>query len=116
MPPSEKTEDRLTMEAQVVLTAGTITSARTIGVATYHILSRPTLRSKLEEELDEIMTEWPQKVPTVPELEKLPLLQAIVKEALRWVLLKLRSATSNSSLIIIQHKLRRDAPITADIS
>jgi len=83
MPASEKTEDRLTMEAQVLLTGGSITTARTLGVASYYILSQPELWSRLEAELRAAMSGWPQSIPTLPDLEKLPLLQAIVKESLR---------------------------------
>ncbi|KAF2466572.1 cytochrome P450 [Lindgomyces ingoldianus] len=83
MPESEKTEDRLTKEAQSMLAAGTVTTARTIVVATYYILSQPNLRSRLAAELSQTMSCWPRHSPTWSELEKLPLLQAIIKETLR---------------------------------
>ncbi|KAI0892237.1 cytochrome P450 [Annulohypoxylon nitens] len=83
MPASEKTEDRLTKEAQAMLAAGTVTTARTIAVASYYILSRPELRSKLEAELHDIMSGWPDTIPPWAELEQLPLLEAIIKETLR---------------------------------
>lgn len=85
MPASEKTEDRLTKEAQAMLAAGTVTTARTIAVASYYILSRPQLRSKLEAELHDIMSGWPDAIPSWAELEQLPLLEAIIKETLRQV-------------------------------
>lgn len=84
MPEEERTEERLAKEAQVLLGGGTASTARTIGFASYYILSRPELRNKLEAELKEPMANWPQKVPTWAELEKLPLLQAIIKESLRY--------------------------------
>ncbi|KAI0013031.1 cytochrome P450 [Xylariaceae sp. FL0662B] len=83
MPESEKSERRLVMEAQLILAGGTWTSGRTIGVASYYILSRPHLRHGVEAELRDLMATWPQYVPTWAELEKLVLLQAIIKESLR---------------------------------
>ncbi|UKZ75992.1 hypothetical protein TrVFT333_003688 [Trichoderma virens FT-333] len=83
MPEEERTEERLAKEAQVLLGGGTASTARTIGFASYYILSRPELRSKLEAELKEPMANWPESVPSWAELEQLPLLQAIIKESLR---------------------------------
>lgn len=84
MPEEERTEERLAKEAQVLLGGGTASTARTIGFASFYILSRPGLRSKLEAELKEPMANWPQQVPTWAELEQLPLLQGIIKESLRY--------------------------------
>lgn len=83
MPDSEKSEQRLVKEAQLLLAGGTFTSGRTLGVATYYILSRPELHHRLAEELREPMSSWPAQVPPWSELEKLTLLQAIIKESLR---------------------------------
>jgi cytochrome P450 len=80
---SERSEQRLVKEAQVLLGAGTASTARTIGFASYYILSRPSLRAALKEELSEIMNEWPNHIPTWAQLERLPLLQGIIKESLR---------------------------------
>jgi cytochrome P450 len=83
MPESEKSEERLAKEAQVLLGGGTASTARTIGFASFYILSRPELRARLQSELREPMSGWPDRVPTWAELERLPLLQAIIKESLR---------------------------------
>jgi cytochrome P450 len=83
MSESERSEERLTREAQVLLGAGTASTARTIGFASYYILSRPDLRAALREELSETMSGWPHHIPTWAHLERLPLLQAIIKESLR---------------------------------
>jgi cytochrome P450 len=80
---SERSEERLVKEAQVLLGAGTASTARTIGFACYYILSRGDLRSALEDELADIMKGWPDHVPAYAQLERLPLLQAIIKESLR---------------------------------
>ncbi|KAI1443094.1 cytochrome P450 [Annulohypoxylon stygium] len=83
MPESEKSEERLTGEAQVMLGGGTVTTARTLGFASYYILSRPEIRTRLETEVKQVMADWPQRVPEWAELEKLPFLQGIIKESLR---------------------------------
>ncbi|CAJ2504214.1 Uu.00g116080.m01.CDS01 [Anthostomella pinea] len=83
MPESEKTEPRLVMEAMLIMAGGTWTSGRTIGVASYYILSRPELQRAVEAELRDVMVKWPQVVPAWAELEKLVLLQAVIKESLR---------------------------------
>lgn len=85
MPASEKSEERLAKEAQLILGGGTVTSARVISCATFYILTRPDIMRRLNEELRKPMAEWPSHVPTWGELEKLPFLQAVVKEALRYV-------------------------------
>ncbi|KAK6850707.1 cytochrome P450 [Apiospora arundinis] len=83
MSSSEKSVDRLAQEAQVLLGAGTANTFRILSFASYHILSQPELRERLEAELRVPMSEWPRLVPTWTDLEKLPLLQAIIKESLR---------------------------------
>lgn len=85
MPQSELSDERLAKEAQVLLGGGTASTARTIGYITYYILARPRIRSKIQEELKDVMATWPQRVPSLAELEKLPFLQALIKEGLRYV-------------------------------
>lgn len=83
MPEEERSEDRLAKEAQTLLGGGTASTARTIGFASYYILSRTTVRERLQAELGEVMADWPQRVPTWAELERVSYLQAIIKESLR---------------------------------
>ncbi|KAH7115075.1 cytochrome P450 [Dendryphion nanum] len=83
MPESEKSLDRLTKEAQVLLGGGTASTSRTIKFASFYILDRPELLRRLKSELGGVMAEWPERVPSWVELEKLPLLQGIIKESLR---------------------------------
>lgn len=83
MPDSEKSDSRLVKEAQVLLSGGTVSTARTLGFASYYILSRPEIRERLQVELLDIMTKWPEHVPPWADLEKLEYLQAIIKESLR---------------------------------
>lgn len=83
MSESERSPERLAKEAQVLLGGGTASTARTIGFASYYILSNPKIKARLEAELRELMVGWPDKIPTWVELENVEYLQAIVKESLR---------------------------------
>lgn len=70
MPAAEKSEERLVKEAQLLLAGGTFTSARTIGVAAYYILSQQQLHGRLTAVLREPMSLWPEQVPTWADLGK----------------------------------------------
>ncbi|EEA28685.1 hypothetical protein TMatcc_002964 [Talaromyces marneffei ATCC 18224] len=83
MPESELDDQRLANEAQVIMSAGSTSTARTLSHITCHILSRPDIRKRLGEELAQTMADWPAKIPTWVELEELPYLQALIKEGLR---------------------------------
>lgn len=83
MPASEQSTERLAKEAQVLLGAGTASTARTLDVTTYHILANEPIRTKLTRELTAPMSGFPDICPPLVELEKLPYLQAVIKEGLR---------------------------------
>ncbi|KAL8793907.1 MAG: hypothetical protein Q9195_003526 [Heterodermia aff. obscurata] len=84
MPESELADERLAKEAMVIMGAGTVTTGPTIAYISYYILTRPEIRLKLQEELHSVMLAWPQRVPSIVELEQLPYLQALIKEGLRY--------------------------------
>ena len=83
MPESERTDERLASEAQILLGAGTENTAKTISFIVYFILANPSIRFQLKQELQEPMSRYPEVVPTWVELEKVPMLQAVVKEGFR---------------------------------
>ena len=83
LPQSELTTSRLSREAQVLLGAGTVSTARTLDFITYYILSRPEIEQRLREELKDVMAHYPTERPTWYQLEKLPYLQALIREGLR---------------------------------
>lgn len=83
MPQSELADERLAKEAQVFLGGGTASTARTLGFISYYVLANPHIRARLKEELRETMATYPGHVPLWAELERLPYLQALIKEALR---------------------------------
>ena len=76
-------DDRLAKEAQVLLSAGTITTARTMAYVSYYVLTKPHIHSRLQEELKTVMSAYPQQVPSLAKLERLPYLQALITERLR---------------------------------
>jgi cytochrome P450 len=86
MPESELSDDRLVKEAQIILAAGSATTARVLDIVTYYVLANDDIHSRLEGELKDVMASWPDRVPSWTELEKVEYLQAVIKEGLRWVL------------------------------
>lgn len=78
----DKSTERLTNEAQIVVGAGTATTAWALSVATYHLLMSPSILRKLKAELNEAIPN-PNVAASLPVLEKLPYLNAVIQEALR---------------------------------
>lgn len=78
LPEEDLSLERLTKEAQILLGAGSVSTARTLHFITYYLLSNPHMRERLEQELRDAgeRATWSQ-------LEKLPYLQALIKEGLR---------------------------------
>lgn len=83
LPESELSVERLASEAQVVMGAGTVTTAQTMNFLVVNILSNNNICQRLRDELQEPMKDFPERIPPFSELEKLPWLQACIKEALR---------------------------------
>lgn len=86
LPASELADDRLSKEAQVLIGSGTITTAGTMAFLVYYIASNPAIKKRLQEELKPVMRDYPQTKPTWAQLEKVPYLQALIKETLRYVI------------------------------
>ncbi|KAL9609843.1 MAG: hypothetical protein Q9167_005410 [Letrouitia subvulpina] len=83
LPPSELSDQRMSREAQVLIGSGTITTAGTMGFLCYYIMANPEIRKRLAEELKDVMQGYPAIKPTWAQLERVPYLQAIIKEGLR---------------------------------
>ena len=81
LPPSEKSEARLIDEGIVLIGAGSHTTAWTLTVSTFHILSNPTILRNLKEEFH--ANKKSGENLTLQQLEKLPYLTAVIKEGLR---------------------------------
>lgn len=85
--PEEKTVSRILAETQAILGAGTETTGNTLSVFTYHVLSQPDVLAKLKAELqdaaDKAGIRTSDDLMDCKTLERLPYLQACIKEALR---------------------------------
>ena len=86
MPESELSEERLCQEAQALLGAGTVSTARTMDFIAYYVIANGYVRARLSEELKNPMADYPKKLPSFVELEKLAYLTAVIKEGLRYVI------------------------------
>ena len=83
LPESEKRNERLINEVIVLIGAGSHTVAWALTVATYHILSAPSILRNMKEELSAAKRSKKGEPLTLPDLEKLPYLTAVTKEGLR---------------------------------
>jgi len=79
---STPTVDDLLDEASVILAAASDTTGNAMTIASYNILSNPTIRENLSKELRKAFPDSESKLNLVT-LEKLPYLTAVIKEALR---------------------------------
>lgn len=82
LPPSEKTFQRLAVEANGLLAAGFETTGGILTYATYLVLAHPEAHRKLVAELEKAIPD-PNQIPSSADLEKLPYLFGAVKESLR---------------------------------
>ena len=82
LPRAEKSVTRLKDEALVILGAGTLTNSWALSLATYHLLSLPEVLLKLRTELTATFPDA-NAPTTLPQLEALPYLNAVIKEAFR---------------------------------
>jgi cytochrome P450 len=71
IPDSEKEVDRITEEAYVILIAGTETTAGTMAVICYLLLTNPDILNKVRAELATVMPDA-AKLPTCADLSSLP--------------------------------------------
>ncbi|KAL8939846.1 MAG: hypothetical protein Q9216_003134 [Gyalolechia sp. 2 TL-2023] len=77
----EQSTDYLQDEAQTIIGAGTVTTGHILALANFYILQNPSVRSKLQAELGEVMAKNP--TPKWSQLEQLPYLTATITEGLR---------------------------------
>jgi hypothetical protein len=82
MSAAEKEPMRLTRESNVMLSAGTETTARTLAVTTYYLMKHRDMGDKLRQELT-TMQPRPESLVRLAELETLPYLGAVINEGLK---------------------------------
>ncbi|KAI1195543.1 putative cytochrome P450 [Nemania serpens] len=104
MPESEQSVERLSREAMVLFGAGTATTARTMGFMCYYILNNPAMKQRLQDELVPLMGEYTSNLPKWTDLERLPYLQALIKEGLRLSYGVMRRLPRCSPDVALQYK------------
>jgi cytochrome P450 len=78
---SDTSVERLASEAQVLMGAGTVTTAQSMSHLVVNVLLRPGVEKQLREEFAVLMKHLGEAyLPEAQELEKLPYLQACVRE------------------------------------
>ena len=82
LPPEEKDLSRLSTEAILLVSAGTMTTTWAISVGIFHLLSAPATLQKLRVELEATIPD-PSKTTPLAVLESLPYLKGVVLESLR---------------------------------
>lgn len=84
LPEHEKSVLRLSDDAQVLMMAGTLTTAWVLELTMFWLLALPAVSQKLKDELSTTIP-YPQDVGNIPlpVLEQLPYLNAVMKEGLR---------------------------------
>ena len=80
LPPSEVTPQRLSDEAISVVGGGIETTRWVLTAAFFHILNDPSVLQQLKEELAQAIPN-PSIMPSLPELQRLPFLNAVVEES-----------------------------------
>jgi cytochrome P450 len=82
IPEAEKATLRLTDEAMVILFAGSETTASTLAVIVYHLLSDRVMLQRLKVELEAAIPDA-NHLPDASKLERLPFLNALIQETIR---------------------------------
>lgn len=83
LPPEEKTVKRLQDEATLLIMAGTESPAKTMSIATFYILSEPSIMNKLRKEFARAREEANVDKPSLRTLIALPYVNALIDEANR---------------------------------
>lgn len=82
LPPEEKTIQRLTDEAEILIGAGSETTAQALTRIFFYLKHVPAALARLREELDAAIPNA-AVIPSWGELQKLPYLTAVIREGLR---------------------------------
>ncbi|KAF2113499.1 putative cytochrome P450 [Lophiotrema nucula] len=82
LPASEKSVKRLADEGEILIGAGSETTAKTLTYTAFYVINTPSVLQRLREELKTVM-KTSAHIPAWTELEQLPYLSAVVMEGLR---------------------------------
>ncbi|KAG6995793.1 N-acetyltryptophan 6-hydroxylase ivoC [Physcia stellaris] len=80
--PEEKSTEHLKSEAQLFVSAGTVTTSHVLSTTSFHLVDNPEILERLQQELEPLMSAE-SRPPTWQQLEQLPYLTAVINEGLR---------------------------------
>lgn len=86
LPATDKTQPRITDEAQALIAAGIETNSNALCIGTFHITNTPRISTRLHQELLQAFPANTTNTRFIPDLlavEKLPYLKACIQESLR---------------------------------
>jgi cytochrome P450 len=81
LPEAEKSDERLLLEATVLVNAATETTAWNLSLCTFYIYRQREIMKKLRSELQKISSDG--EIPSLSKLEGLPYFSAVIAETLR---------------------------------
>lgn len=88
MPPPELSDMRLSADAMALLAAGTATTSSVLTLIAFYIISEPRIGDRLRSDLKTAMAGIPAgQTLQWTQLEKIPYLNACIREGVRWVAL-----------------------------
>lgn len=86
MPAAELSDMRMSADAMALLAAGTATTSSVLTLLAFYIISNPRIEDRLRNELKAAMADVPAgQMLQWTQLEKVPYLNACIREGLRWV-------------------------------
>ncbi|KAK2763202.1 hypothetical protein FQN54_009838 [Arachnomyces sp. PD_36] len=115
LPLEERSGARLQDELFVILGAGTETTARVLTVAAYYLARDPIVLNTLRTELKQVLP-TPTSTASWAELEKLPYMNGVVNESLRFahgVVGRLARVARDESLTYKDHVIPAGTPMSA---
>jgi cytochrome P450 len=77
LPTQEKTLERLSDEGNILIGAGSKTTAQILAILSYHLISNPDIMAKLRQELDTVMPDLNTPIKW-QQLEQLPYLVSLL--------------------------------------
>lgn len=111
LPPAEKTEKRLVDEGSTLLGAGSETTAKTLSIIHFHLMSNPSILRTLRQELGSLPVN-----PPFAQLSQLPYLNAVINEGLRLhhgLASRSQRIASTEDLIYKAYRIQAGTPVSS---
>ncbi|KID94829.1 Cytochrome P450 family protein, partial [Metarhizium majus ARSEF 297] len=116
LPPEEKTPARLSAEAQVLVSAGSETTAKALTVACFKLLTHPAVLARLRDELGTALPSFGlESGLRLDHVQRLPYLTGVVKESLRLsygVVGRLQRIWPDEEIVFQEWTIPRGTPVS----